>query len=312
MKRPSGSISHITTPLRAWAHRFAFLLLIASAFGLMLLGKMDTLLVERARSTVTDAVAPLLDAASRPADAINDMIDSLGEMADLRGENALLRRENDRLRSWQALARELEAENAALRELTHAVPDSSLRFVSARVIGDPGGAFARSVLVNAGAREGVVKGQAAITSNGLAGRVAEVGMQSARVLLVTDINSRIPVAVGSGRDRAILAGDNSVRPKLLYLAPGVDVAPGDRVVTSGHGGAFPPGLPVGIVSQVGEGALRIQPFVDWAHLEYLRLADYELSGVLMAPGAMNGTISADANQVREHKGAKGKPQRAER
>ena len=175
MKRPSGTISHITTPVRAWAHRFAFLLLVASAFGLMLLGQMDSVLVERARSSVTDAVAPLLDAASRPADAINDMIDTLGEMADLRGENALLRRENERLRSWQALARELVAENTALRKLAHATPDSNLRFVSARVIGDPGGAFARSVLVNAGARDGVAKGQAAITSDGLAGRVAEAG-----------------------------------------------------------------------------------------------------------------------------------------
>ena len=294
MKRPSGTISHITTPVRAWAHRFAFLLLVASAFGLMLLGQMDSVLVERARSSVTDAVAPLLDAASRPADAINDMIDTLGEMADLRGENALLRRENERLRSWQALARELVAENTALRKLAHATPDSNLRFVSARVIGDPGGAFARSVLVNAGARDGVAKGQAAITSDGLAGRVAEAGMQSARVLLITDINSRIPVLIGDGRERAILAGDNSPQPKLLYLAAGIEVAPGDMVITSGRGGAFPPGLPVGVVSQVGEGALRIQPFVDWAHLEYLRLAEFELRGVLLSPGAA------------------GEPQRAER
>jgi len=278
----------------------------------MLLGKMDSVLVERARSTVTDAVAPLLDAASRPADAINNMIDSLVEMADLRGENALLRRENDRLRSWQALAQELEAENAALRKLTHAVPNSNLRFVSARVIGDPGGAFARSVLVNTGAKDGVAKGQAAITSDGLAGRVAEAGMQSARVLLITDINSRIPVLIGQGRDRAILAGDNSAQPKLLYLAPGVEVAPGDRVVTSGRGGAFPPGLPVGVVSQAGEGVLRIQPFVDWAHLEYLRLAEYELNGILSSPGAMTGAVSAEASPAKARVGAAGEPQRAER
>ncbi len=312
MKKPSGSISHITTPVRAWAHRFAFLLLVASAFGLMLLGKADAVLVERARSAVTDAVTPLLDAASRPADAINDMIESLSELADLRGENALLRRENERLRSWQAVAQKLEAESTALRRLTRAVPESSLRFVTARVVGDPGGAFARSVLVNAGVRDGVAKGQAAITSDGLVGRVAEAGMQSARVLLITDINSRIPVLVGTGRDRAILAGDNSAQPKLLYLAPDVDVAPGDKIITSGHGGAFPPGLPVGVVSQVGEGALRALPFADWGHLEYLRLADYELSGVLMPPGARDGTLSADGSHARENEGAKGEPQRAER
>ncbi len=308
MKKPGGSVSHITTPVRAWAHRFAFLLLVASAFGLMLLGKADVLLVERTRTAITDAVAPILDLASRPADTINGIADALSEMTNLRAENELLRRENDRLRSWQALAQKLEAENTALRRLTDMVPDSGLRFVTARVIGDTGGAFARSVLVNAGARDGVSKGQAAITSAGLAGRVAEAGKRSARVLLVTDINSRIPVLIGKGRNRAILAGDNTVQPKLLYLAPQVDVARGDQVVTSGHGGAFPPGLPVGVVSQVGEGVLRVEPYVDWSHIEYLRLADYELSGVLFSPGATNGTISVDASPPGNQEGA----QRAER
>ncbi|MFQ5773465.1 MAG: rod shape-determining protein MreC [Kiloniellaceae bacterium] len=282
MKKPAGSVSHVTTPIRAWLQRFAFLLLVTSAFGLMLLGKADTVLVERARMAFVDAAAPLLDLASRPLGTVTDLIQQVRELAALREENAALRRENERLKNWQAVARRLEAENAAFRKLVHSVPEPGLRFVTARVIGDSGGAFARSVLVNAGTRDGVAKGQAAITSSGLAGRVAEVGVRSARVLLVTDINSRIPVLVGEGRDRAILAGDNSGRPKLLYLAPGTEVRPGDRVVTSGHGGVFPPGLPVGVVAQAGETGLRVRPFVDWAHMEYLRLADYELPGTLLS------------------------------
>ena len=323
MKKPAGPISHITTPVRALLHRFAFILLIASAFGLMLLGKADILLVERARTAVTDAVAPLLDLASRPVDSVNGMMASLREMADLRAENLRLRRENERLRSWQAVAQRLEAENTALRRLTHAVPDPGLRFITARVIGDPGGAFARSVLVNTGRRDGVVKGQAAITSAGLAGRVAEVGNRSARILLLSDINSRIPVLVGESRDRAILAGDNTTHPRLLYLAPSVEAQPGEQVVTSGHGGAFPPGLPVGVISAVGESGLRVAPFVDWAHLEYLRLADYELSGVLNAPEGP-ATLEAKRDQPQDGAGVpggaqggaqggpQGGPQRAER
>lgn len=282
MKKPAGSVSHVATPIRAWAQRFAFLLLVVSAFGLMLLGKADTVLVERARTAVTDAVAPLLDLASRPLATVNDVVREARALADLRAENTMLRRENERLSHWQTVARRLEAENAALRRMAHMVPEPALRFVTARVIGDPGGAFARSVLVNAGTREGVAKGQAALTSAGLAGRVAEVGVRSARVLLLTDINSRIPVLVGPGRDRAILAGDNSGQPRLLYLGPDIDVDPGARVVTSGHGGLFPPGLPIGVVSQAGESGLRVQPLVDWAHMEFLRLADYELPGTLLS------------------------------
>ncbi len=281
MKKPSGPVSHITTPIKAWAQRFAFLFLVVAAFALMLLGKADTVLVERARTAVTDAVAPLLELVARPVGTLGEMIDGIEEMTDLHAENEALKRENDRLRNWQTVARRLEAENAALRELTKMMPDSGLRFVTGRVIGDPGGAFARSVLVNAGARDGVEKGQAAITSVGLAGRVAQVGVRSSRILLLTDINSRIPVLVGAGRDRAILAGDNTNQPKLLYLAPSTEVSPGDHVVTSGHGGVFPPGLPIGVVTQASETAKRVQPFVDWAHMEFLRLADYELPGTLL-------------------------------
>jgi rod shape-determining protein MreC len=279
-------VSRLTTPIKAWAQRFAFLFLVVGAFALMLLGKADTLLVERIRTAVGDAAAPILEFIARPIDSISGAVEGIGELADLRARNVSLERENERLRHWQTVARRLEAENTALRSLTDMAPDPRLRFVTARVVGDQGGAFARSVLVNAGNRDGVAKGQAAITSEGLAGRVAEVGVRSARVLLVTDINSRIPVLVGEGRDRAILAGDNTNQPRLRYLAPGTEIRPGDHVVTSGHGAIFPPGLPIGVVTQASETTLRVQPFVDWAHMEFLRLADYELPGTLLpAQGA---------------------------
>jgi len=272
VKKATGPVSHLTTPIRAWAHRFAFLILIVAAFALMLLGKADTVLVERARTAVTDAVAPILEIASRPVATVRDVLDQIRELADLRAENATLRRENQRLRQWQAVAQRLEAENLALRDLAQMVPDAGLRFITGRVIGDTGGAFARSVLVNAGARDG------------LAGRVTEVGLRSARVLLITDINSRIPVLVGESRERAILGGDNTGQPKLLYLMPNSEIRPGDRVITSGHGGVFPPDLPVGIVTQASETAMRVQPYIDWAHMEFLRLADYDLPRQLSPDG----------------------------
>lgn len=280
MKKPSGSLTHVTTPIRAWAQRFAFLFLVLTAFALMLLGKADTVVVERLRATVTDAAVPVLELASEPVDTVRAMADNVAELANLRDETAALRREVERLQSWQATARRLEVENAVLRELANMAPDPGLRFVTARVVGDPGGAFARSVLVNAGSRQGVAKGQAAVTAEGLAGRVAEVGERSARILLITDINSRVPVLVGPGRERAVLAGDNGPRPRLLYLAPGVTVESGQRVVTSGHGGVFPPDLAIGVVGPPGDVGRRVQPFVDWGHMEYLRLADYELPRLL--------------------------------
>ncbi len=280
MVKLAGSVTRVATPLRAWAPRFAFFFLILLAFGLMVIGRSDLAVVERARVAVVDGVTPLLDLISRPVDSLGDAITTAEELANLRAENENLRLENERLLQWQAAARHLEAENDALRALTNLTPDPGMRHISARTVGDPGGTFVRSVLINAGASHGVNKGQAAVTGDGLAGRVAEVGRRSARVLLITDINSRIPVLVGQGRDRAVLGGDNSAYPKLLYLGPRVTVKPGDQVVTSGHGGIFPPDLPVGVVSKVTEAGPQLQPFVDWSHMEFLRLIDYEMPEIL--------------------------------
>lgn len=280
MNKPAGSEIRVASPLKAWASRFALLLLIGAAFGLMLIGRTNTFLVEEARTAVTDMVTPILNAVAQPVDTFSDIIEQAEAFTRLNVENQVLREQNARLLQWQAVARRLQAENAALRDLTNMVPDPAVNYVTARVVGDPGGAFVRTVLINAGARNGIEKGQSAITGDGLAGRVSEVGQRSARVLLLTDINSRVPVVVGSARDRAVLAGDNTNAPELLYLSPMAKVQVGDYVTTSGHGGVFPPGLPIGVVSAVGEKGVRVKPFVDWAHMEVLRIVDYETSGIL--------------------------------
>jgi rod shape-determining protein MreC len=174
------------------------------------------------------------------------------------------------------------------------VPDPKSTYVSARVIGDQVGAFVREVLIAAGARDGLLKGQAAMTGDGLAGRIAEVGQRSARVLLLTDINSRLPVLLERTRDRAILAGDNSNRPQLLYLKPRTELRVGDRVVTSGDGGVFPAGLPVGVVESIEDGVVSVAPFVDWDRMEYLRVVDYQLGGILTdQPATADGTASRE-------------------
>ncbi|MEM7223933.1 MAG: rod shape-determining protein MreC [Pseudomonadota bacterium] len=280
MNRRAGSVARLATPVKAWGQRFALLLLISAAVGLMVLGKADVALVERARTTLADGVAPILEVASQPVVAFNGMVEHAHQLLALTAENKILREQNRRLEHWQMVARRLEAENKALRKVLNVTAEPAVAYATARVIGDQGGAFVRSVLVNAGQTDGVLRGQAALTSEGLAGRVAESGQRTARVLLITDMNSRIPVFVGESRERAVLAGDNTAQPHLVYLGRQAQLAPGERVVTSGHGGVFPPGLPIGTVASLADGTVRVQPFVDWSTMEYLRLANYELPGVL--------------------------------
>lgn len=255
------------------------MVLVVAAFGLMLVGKADTLLVERLRTSVADALAPVLDALSRPAATVADLVASVRGLANMRAENAELREHNQRLLQWQSVAQQLDNENKALRSLLNFVPGPNSSYISARVIAETEGAFVRSALINAGTRDGVRKGQAVVTGEGLAGRIEEVGTRSARILLITDINSKIPVIIEPSRAKAILVSNND-KLHLIYLLGGEKVAVGNRVVTAEDANAFPPDLPVGVVSAVDDNDIQVQPFVQASRLEYVRLVDYGLNGIL--------------------------------
>lgn len=279
MKQHPGMVGRLAT-LRLLAQRFAFLTLVLASFALMLLGKADNVLVEKLRVFVDDGVAPVLSALSRPAASIAAMTNAIHDLARLRAENVQLAEDNARLQHWQTVARELDNENRVLRAQLNFIPDPDAAFVTARVIGDTGGAFVHSMLLNVGSRDGVRKGQAVISGENLVGRIAEVGERSARILLLTDINSHIPVVVESSRAKAILTGDNSDRARLNYLSLNSNATPGSRIVTSGHGGAFPPGIPVGVIAATQDGVMRVEPFVHRNQLDYVTVVDYGLPGVL--------------------------------
>ena len=272
--RGGSSVLRLALPIKVLIQRFAFLFLILAAFALMLLSKAETSAIEKVSNVVVDIFAPLMDGLSQPAAAISDAVSAVRQLANIHAENDRLRRENARLLAWQETSRRLMAQNQALMSLLEYKPDPRAKYIAARVIGDSGGAFVRSMLINSGRRDGLTKGQAAMTGHGLAGRVTSVGLRSARILLITDINSRVPVIVQASRDRAILAGDNSQLPRLVFLPSNESVNSGDIVVTSGHGGIFPAGLPIGRIIRSDDGVVRVNPFVRFEKLEFVRVIDY--------------------------------------
>ncbi|WP_085904158.1 rod shape-determining protein MreC [Kiloniella majae] len=276
MNKRIGAISHVTTPVQAWLHGSAYAVLIVVAIALIILAKTGNVGVERVRTAVVDGVSPLMEIANRPVVMISDTIETAQNYVALKSENEELRRQNENLRRWQITAAKLQGENASLRGMLNLAPTRAPNVTTAMVVADQGGSFVRSVVVNAGSLDGITKGQAAMTGLGLAGRVAEVGRHSSRVILLTDLSSRIPVFVGASRSRAILAGDNSPSPSLLYLDEGTNVKVGDAIYTSGQGGGFVAGLPVGVVHSLTDVAIKVRPYADWGHLEFLRLEDYGL------------------------------------
>ena len=282
MKNSTRTVNRIAAPVKSVTQRFAYLLLILSAIGVLVIGRVDVATTEQVRTQVVDAVAPILDVIGRPVESFNVGVDRIHEIYTVFDANQKLRQERDRLLHWQALARKLEMENRALKGLLNFNAGPEPRFIAARVVADTGGAFAHSLILNAGERAGVRKGQAAVTGDGLIGRISGVGSRSSRLLLITDLNSRIPIVIESTRIRAVLAGTNAGRPRMIHLPTGAMVAIGDRVVTSGHGGVFPNGLPVGVVTSVTDGIIEIQPYVNRERIEYVRVLDYGLRGIVQS------------------------------
>jgi rod shape-determining protein MreC len=280
VRERSGSVDRLTAPVRAVAQRIAVPFLVVLSMMFILLGKADVLLFDRLRVIVVDATAPMLQAVSQPVATVGSGARYFQDLFVVYHDNQRLREENGRLLQWQNVARRLQAENAELRKLTKFQPPADARYVSAQVIANSGGAFARNVLINVGSHDEVVRGQAAVTGEGLVGRIAEVGNRASRILLLTDLNSHIPVVLDGSRERAVMAGDNSEQPRLLYLPANVAVKVGDRIVTAGSGGVFPPGLPVGVVAAVDGGIVRIEPFAELTRLEVVEVVDFGLGGVL--------------------------------
>ena len=251
-------------PFREFSHRLSLIFMITLAAALLLLGRAETYVFDRARQTVTDLAAPLLEVASRPVAATRRLIQRTDEYAYVFDENERLRAENQRLQAWREKALKLESRLARYEALLNVQLDPSIKYVSGRVVSDNGGPFVDTVLVNVGGDQGAKSGEAVIDGNGLVGRVVATGPHA----------SRVPVAIEPSHFKAVLAGDNTKWPKLEYLAAKGAVAPGDRVVTSGDGGLMPAGLPVGVVIQTSDGDLRVQMFSDRDRLDFVRVLQY--------------------------------------
>ncbi|MGY6410353.1 MAG: rod shape-determining protein MreC [Alkalilacustris sp.] len=260
--------------------------LAVSLLAIFAVWRIDSPRVERFRIAVVDRVVPSFDWAMTPVTRIAGLVEDIGSYARIREQNQELRRELQQMRAWREAALQLEQQNARLLELNQVQLDPRLTHVTGVVLADSGSPFRRSVLLNVGGRDGIRDGWAVMDGLGLVGRISGVGQQTARVILVTDSNSRVPVTIQPSGRRAILSGDNGPAPVLDFLEATDQVRPGDRVVTSGDGGVFPAGLLVGEVAQGSDRSLRVRLSADMQRLQYLRVLRSTPSERIESPGTL--------------------------
>ncbi|GGL95730.1 cell shape-determining protein MreC [Pseudooceanicola nanhaiensis] len=284
MARNRGQDEDYVAPLR----RLLIGVLVLCLLAVFLVWRIDSPRVERFRAQVVDKVLPGFDWAMAPVTASVNILRDFQSYHRIHEQNRELRRELQQMKAWKEAALQLEQENARLLDLNNVRLDPRLTYITGVVMADSGSPFRQSVLLNVGARDGIVDGWAAMDGIGLVGRMSGVGDSTSRVLLLTDTSSRVPVTIQPSDQRAILAGDNSSVPPIEFLEDPDLVRPGDRVVSSGDGGVFPAGLLIGQVAQDPGGRLRVRLAADFERLEYLRVLRHLGSERIEDPGALVG------------------------
>ena len=267
MPRERTQSDDYTGPLK----RLLSVLLVLMLLAIFLVWRIDSPRVERFRAQVTDKVLPSFEWAMAPVTATITLIRDFQSYQSLYEQNQELKRELQTMRKWKEAAVQLGQENARLLDLNKVRLDPRLTYITGVVMADSGSPFRQSVVINIGARDGILDGWAAMDGIGLVGRISGVGENTSRVILLTDASSRIPVTIQPSGQRAMLVGDNTPAPPVEFLETPEQVRPGDRVISSGDGGIFPAGLLVGVVEADSERRLRVRLAADYERLSFLRV-----------------------------------------
>ncbi len=238
------------------------------------------------RGAIERAIAPVNSILSVPFRWIGAAFDWVGDYIMAGSQNHELRVELIRARIWRDEAMRLQLENARLRALMGVRTDPPIPMVLGRTILDARGPFSNARLADVGASRGVTEGNPVLSEHGLVGRVVGVAPNVSRILLLSDVESRTPVLLPRTNGRAILAGDGGPNPTLSFLRAHDSLREGDRVLTSGDGGVFPRGLPVGSVVRGFDGAWRVSLDADAAPIDWVQILFFEDFSQLSSPEAL--------------------------
>ena len=250
-------------------------------------------------ATAQETVSPLANILAIPLRRFEGFLSQLKDKQDIVDDNSKLRDEISILRERQArydnLAFKVARYEAILGVDTET--DVPLRKIAARAVGETDGPFLRSLLLNVGSRDGVEMGNPVMSTDGLVGHVINLGPNTARVLRVSDLNSRIAVVSAETGSTAILAGDNTPFPKLSFVNQRQTWVIGDRVITSGDDGFLPRGLEVGFVVQGENGVLRVRLSTHTSPVDWVWVSPYQRLAAPEKSEDPEDTIDADVVNV---------------
>jgi len=224
--------------------KFKFLIAVLVISALFLLVITSRTVTNPSRAGLTNAVSPGLSVLN----SISKIFKKIIPFASLRDERDVLKQKVAFLSRRIEETASVYSENLRLKELLNFKAALPYATIPAQVIGRDPSSWSSSVIINKGYLDGIRNNRAVISARGLVGRVAEVGKRSSKIMLITDLNSKVGVVITRNRQGGILTGRPDGKCRIMYIALDSDVAPGDKVMTAGLGNIFPKDILAGEVA----------------------------------------------------------------
>jgi rod shape-determining protein MreC len=286
-----GPFQDLRVPL-TWAVVAAAVIAIVIALGVLVADRREAVAMAGfadLRNSVSRSLAPVNEVLEAPVRLFGSGIDNIGGYFSAVSENRRLRAQILDLERWRDEAVALRNVNTRYEALLRMKTEPPAPSVTARSILDTRGPFANARVIDAGASVGVQLGDPVLSEHGLIGRVIGVSRGVSRVLMLTDVESRTPVLVDRTNARAILTGDGGANPRLEYIRGQDPLKPGDVLLTSGDGGVYPRGLPVGVAAKDMRGAWRVRLYSDLTPIDYVRVLLFQDFSKMVDPAELSAS-----------------------
>ena len=257
---------------RGTKQRFSLFVLLFSSIFLIVLGKFNFTAINYLKITINEVVYRTSFVASIPEKYITYSYRAIEKHIKLYKDYNFQKEELEKLKSEKYEVKFLEAENKRLKKVLNDINYSS-ELVIAKVIIDKQSPFLRSIIINKGSKNNIKKGMSVLSDSYLIGKVVEVNYMTSRVLLLSDLNSKIPVTIEPGSIQSILSGDGENSGNIQYTKDNLPIADGSIIYTSGTGGLLKSGIPIGKIEQ-NENQNSVNFFIDFSQLRYVKVSSY--------------------------------------
>ena len=255
--------------------RFSLIVLIFFSLILLVLGRQNFKPIDYAKISIREIIYRSSFIISVPENYIKKTYLTIQDHFNFYNEYSKVKSELKKLKAQDRINDFIISENKRLKQVVDDYIVESEEII-AKILIDKESPFLRSIVVNKGSSEGIKLGMAVLDNNYLIGKVVEINFSTARVLLLSDLNSKIPVTIEPGSIEAILSGTGQYSGIIQYTKAKYNLGKENVVYTSGSGGLFKSGIPIGIIENNDlDIEQKVSFFSDFSQLRFVKIVTYE-------------------------------------